>query len=179
MIKAASKNEKCDLYTLKKAKIRDASHNTFDKQHSQRRRTMRLGKNTSRFIVLVTLVGFLGSCVGHTHVKLRPDDPIPTDKKVVVHWQNDSYVLENASVNDHILQGTVTRQNWKRLSRNKLVHAYIEKLLQIPMENQARCSIPVKEFDRIETYNISKGEKILKTSGAIAAGVAAFFIIAP
>jgi hypothetical protein len=140
---------------------------------------MRLGKNTSRFIVLITLVSFMGSCVGYTHVKLHPDDPIPTDKKVVVHWQNHSYVLENVSVNDHILEGTVTSQNWERLSKKKLVHAYVEKSLETTMENQARCSISITEFDRIETYNISKGGKVLKTSGAIAAGVAAFFIIAP
>jgi hypothetical protein len=140
---------------------------------------MRLGKNTSRFIVLVTLVGFLGSCVGYTHVKLHPDDPIPTDKNVVVHWQNHSYVLENVSINDHILEGTVTSQDWKRISKKKLVHAYIEKSLETPLENQARCYIPVAEFDRIETYNIRKGKKALEASGAIAVGVAAFFIMAP
>lgn len=140
---------------------------------------MRLRKNTLKFIVFITLVSFMGSCVGYTHVKLHPDDPIPIDKEVVVHWQNYSYVLNNVSVNDHILEGTVTSQNWKRLSKYEVVHAYVEKSLETPLENQALCSIPVTEFDRIETYNISKGNKALKASGAIVVGVAAFFLMAP
>ena len=174
----ASRNEKGDL-CFRKLEIRNASHNTFIKQLSERRRAMRLRKNTFRFIVLLTLVGFMGSCAGYTHVKLHPDVPIPTDKKVVVHWQNNSYVLDNVSVNAHTLEGTVTSQNWKRLSKHELVHGYVEKSLETPLEDQARCSIPVTEFDRIETYYISKGNKALKTSGAILAGVAAFFIMAP
>ena len=104
---------------------------------------MSLRKNTARFIVLLTLVSFMGNCIGYTRVNLLPDDPIPTDKVVVVHWHNYSYVLDNVSIDNHILEGTVTRQDWRFISKKRRVDAYIEKSLETPLENQAPCSIPV------------------------------------
>ena len=122
---------------------------------------MRLRKNTAKFIVLLTLVSFVGSCVAYTPVKLHPDDPIPTDKEVVVHWHNYSYVLDNVSINNHILEGTVTSQDWRFISKKRRVNAYIEKSLETPLEDQAQCSIPITEFDRIEAYNVSTGKTAL------------------
>ena len=138
---------------------------------------MRLRKNTAKFIVLITLVCFLGNCIGYNRVVVKPGDPFPVDKKVVIHWRNYSYLLSDVSIKNQILEGTVTDQNWKKLSKSKIIHAYIEKSLDTPLENQARCSIPVTEFDRIETYNVSTGKTILKVSGGILAGMAALVII--
>lgn len=132
---------------------------------------MRQKKNTAKFIVLLTLICFLGNCIMYNGVEVNPDDPFPVNKMVVVHWRNYSYVLSDISINNHILEGTVTEQNWKRLSKGKIICAYVEKSLEKPLENQDRCSIPVVEFDRIETYDVNTKKTILVTSGVILGGI--------